>query len=172
MKDQISALVDGELDEAEAARLIARIQAEPDLRRVWDEYHRVGDSLRGHHSRDICAAVSEKLAAEPTVLAPRRTLVGRRMSQLAGAIATAAAVAVVTWVAFPGLFSEPQQAQVAQPQQAQPIAPVAAQAPEQVPAQVTEVDNYLLAHQRYSPANAIQGFAPYARTVSGSAERR
>jgi hypothetical protein len=30
-------------------------------------------------------------------------------------------------------------------------------------------DDYLLAHQGYSPRNRLQGVAPYVRTVSGQA---
>jgi hypothetical protein len=30
-------------------------------------------------------------------------------------------------------------------------------------------DDYLLAHQGYSPRNLLQGVAPYVRTVSGQA---
>ena len=47
------------------------------------------------------------------------------------------------------------------------IAAVPAGEVKQVAVPAGEVANdYLLAHQRYSPSNAMQGVAPYVRTVS------
>jgi sigma-E factor negative regulatory protein RseA len=193
MKDQISALLDGELDQAEAGRLIARLKAGGELRRTWDEYHRIGDALRGHFAPDVSVRVCARLAEEPTVLAPARA--GRLESGSAQALrrwvlpaaASGAAVALVAWMAIPGLAPAPQLAQ----QGAAPyVAPTAA-----VPALVAApqvaigalppsppptaesgsalgVGNYLLAHQRFSPANALQGGAPYVRTVSSEGGQR
>src|SRR5262249_8043171 len=68
------------------------------------------------------------------------------------AMAAAAAVALVSWVAFA-------------PQQPTPPATPVAQAPTVIPAPKAAND-YLLAHQAFSPRVALQGMAPYVRTVS------
>jgi sigma-E factor negative regulatory protein RseA len=74
------------------------------------------------------------------------------------AAASLAAIALVGWVAFaPG--DQPQLATVPPPvlavQETPQVAPPAA------------ANDYLLAHQGYSPRNSLQGAAPYVRTVSG-----
>jgi len=160
MRERISALMDGELTEAERGRDLAALKASPDLRQVWDSYHLIGDSIRGHLGPALASRVSARLAAEPTVLAPPRPAVAGRISQIARpAAAVAAAVALVVWMAAP---PEPQQVAVSPP----PVPAVAA-----TPAAVG-VENYLLAHQSFSPAGAMQGVAPYVRTVSNGQGNR
>jgi sigma-E factor negative regulatory protein RseA len=92
------------------------------------------------------------------VLAPPRRSTAEKLRWLAlSAAASIAAVAFVGWMALSGVQ------QVSVQIAAMPAAEVIKQAA--VPA--GEVANdYLLAHQRYSPSNAMQGVAPYVRTVS------
>ena len=192
MKDQISALVDGELGEAECARLCSQLKTDQQLRQAWDDYHRVGDALRGHVAPTLCARVAAELAAEPTVLAPQPRRAARLEHPVTRwalpAAASVAAVALVAWMAVPTFFTGP--AQVAQApaapiaQTGAPATPPLAAGPQVAstptgPASRADaalssagVRNYLLAHQRYSPANAMQGVAPYARTVSSGGDER
>jgi negative regulator of sigma E activity len=44
--DGISALMDGELDEREAQRELARLKEDVELRERWDRFHLVSDALR------------------------------------------------------------------------------------------------------------------------------
>ena len=162
MRERISALMDGELHESELGQGLGRLKADSELRRSWDTYHLIGDALRGHVAPGLAARVSERLAAEPTVLAPQRRAKGGRTSWLAlSAAAGAAGVALVVWLALPTLQPEPQR--VAQPappvQSAHPATPVA-----------VGIENYLLAHQRFSHTSAMQGVAPYVRTVADERE--
>ena len=73
MKSKISALMDGELDNADIADTIAQIKKTEELRNEWATYHLIGDTLRQSVvvPIDIASNVSMRLAAEPTVLAPR-----------------------------------------------------------------------------------------------------
>ncbi|MFM9969696.1 MAG: sigma-E factor negative regulatory protein [Burkholderiales bacterium] len=156
--EEISALKDGELPQAELARHLANLKNNADLRATWDTYHLIGDALRGHIEPDICKKVSARLDKEVTVLAPRRPIVeshsfGKWAMSLA---AGAAALALVVWTVLPGMRGDLQVAQKTAPQQM----PSAA-----VPA-ATQVADYLLAHQRYSSTSAMQGVAPYVRTVT------
>jgi hypothetical protein len=72
------------------------------------------------------------------------------------AAASVAAIGLVSWLAF-----GPQSG----PQAPQPIAKVEIPAP--VTVQLTNAANdYLLAHQGFSPRISLQGMVPYVRTVA------
>lgn len=164
MNERISALMDGELDESELAQELVRLRSNAGLRRSWDTYHLIGDTLRGHLAPAVAPTVAQRLAGEPTVLAPqvRRGAHRGKITHLAySAAAGVAGIAFVAWLAVSGLTTDPQQA--AAP--ATPGVPPIASAPAATPAAV-DVDNYLLAHQSFSPKGAMQGVAPYVRTVA------
>jgi sigma-E factor negative regulatory protein RseA len=160
MKSRISALMDGELERQEADGALASLKDEGEARDTWRRYHLIGDSMRDTRqlSAGFAARVAAKIAEEPTVLAPRaRPMLEQRRWQLLSAAASVAAMAFVS-IAF---FSQ---------DPSQPAAPIAATPPPQVEtAQVAPpeaANDYLLAHQGYSPRNSLQGMAPYVRTVS------
>jgi sigma-E factor negative regulatory protein RseA len=159
MKSKISALMDGELARHEADGVFGVLKDEGEARDSWRRYHLIGDSMRGAQllSGGFAARVAANLAGEPTVLAPRsRPIFEQRRWQLLSAAASIAAVAFVT-VAY---FS--QDSTVSAPQ-------LAATVPQVEAAQVAPpeaANDYLLAHQGYSPRNSLQGMAAYVRTVS------
>ncbi|WP_047541565.1 sigma-E factor negative regulatory protein [Methylotenera versatilis] len=76
MKDQLSALIDGEFDVASAEHLITSIQSGGEMESCWQHYHLIGDAMRGDRylSSDFSARVMSALEAEPTVLAPKAAL--------------------------------------------------------------------------------------------------
>jgi sigma-E factor negative regulatory protein RseA len=163
MKAKISELMDGEAGSQESAGPLDVLRSEGEARETWRRYHLIGDVMRDTRliSGGFSARVAAKLAAEPTVMAPSRVSPKRQTQrwQLLSAAASLAAVALVGWVAFGTQESEPQMAQV-QPQ----VQPIAAQVPPPATA-----NDYLYAHQGYSPRNSLQGVAPYVRMVSGEA---
>ena len=109
---------------------------------------------------DVAGRVQHRLAAEPTVFAPRAIEPPRRRATryALSMAASVAAVALVGWMALP-LFDfqreAPPQATVQLPEPPLVAVPVA-----------QGVSDYLLAHQRFSPSLAIGGIAPYIRSVS------
>jgi sigma-E factor negative regulatory protein RseA len=162
MKEKLSALIDGELQGDGLHAHLARLRTDPELQRAWDTYHLIGDALRGQISPAIAGRVVARLREEPTVLAPRT---GKSPPRQLGwyamaAAASVAAVAFVVWTASPGWRVESQlaggPATVATPA---PVTLVSS-----VPA--AEVENYLLAHRPYSHTSAMQGIAPYGRSVA------
>lgn len=173
--DRISALMDGELDEREAGRELERLRQDGPLRERWDIFHVIGDAVRGDNplSADFVRRVSESLRQEPTVLAPvRRRPAGRITAYALSAAASVSAVAMVAWVAVStgGIGLQPEIAAApsipAAPVQqavpvAVPVAPVLASVPDE-----GRMSEYLLAHQGFSPSTALQGVAPYIRSVS------
>jgi len=75
----ISDLVDGRLDDPDAARGCAGWAQDAGLRRTWHAYHLIGDVLRSDdlavepaHDADFLASLRARLAQEPVVLAPAR----------------------------------------------------------------------------------------------------
>ncbi len=76
-REQLSALVDGELDSAAATRACAGWRDDPGCRATWHAYHLIGDVLRSDDlasvaSRDakFLLALRSRLSDEPVVLAP------------------------------------------------------------------------------------------------------
>jgi sigma-E factor negative regulatory protein RseA len=165
MKAKISALMDGELGGHEAAGALEALRADGEGRESWRTYHLISDAMRD--TRPLSAGFGERLAArlaaEPTVLAPKwgvraRALLGEHRWQFLSAAASLAAIGFVSVAYF---TQEPDST----PQQ---LASGAA-APQVETVQVAPpeaANDYLLAHQTYSPRVSLQGVAPYVRTVS------
>jgi negative regulator of sigma E activity len=105
----VGALADDALDAAEAQHVLDMLLNTPQLRATWDEVHWVGDCLRSDEtgaltgSAGFMARFGEKLAQEPTVLAPRResALPKRWMRYGVPSVAAALAVTMVVWIAIP-----------------------------------------------------------------------
>ena len=162
--ERISAFMDGELEDHEAAAQVRRLKEDPELRAAWETYHLVGDALRGEvgYSSGLAARISAKLAAEPTVLAPSPRIHSRNVRRVAlSAAASLGGVALVAWLAlFDNPFLPQQNLVVNQ-------APVGAQTQMAATPANGSVNDYLLAHQQFSPSTAMQGVVSYVRTVSG-----
>jgi negative regulator of sigma E activity len=142
MKDRISALMDGELDERDAGDTIDTLGREREALEAWRTYHLISDAMQ----------MSHRLAARP------------RLRFALPLAASVAAVALVGWVAFA-------------PQRVAPPAPAPVVAEAKPPVMVplpAAANDYLLAHQGFSPRVSFQGMAPYVRTVSdpGQENRR
>jgi sigma-E factor negative regulatory protein RseA len=171
--DKISTLMDGELDDRQAQQEFARLGQNGELRQKWDTFHLIGDALRGERLllTDIAHALAQRLALEPTVLAPRRGATRKITTSVLSAAASLAAVALVGWLALSthATFNAQEEVASARP----PVIALPVSAPVAAPvAQVANVpdegrrNEYLLAHQAFSPSTAIQGVVPYIRSVS------
>jgi sigma-E factor negative regulatory protein RseA len=173
MKDRLSALsalMDGELDDKSAAEVLQALGSDREAVDAWRTYQLISDAMRQSRvlSEGFTTRVSARLAAEPTVLAPRAAVPmlqreSRRWVALSAA-ASLAAVALVGWLAF----APPPQ--LGQPGQPVAQAPLAEPKPNIVPLP-SQANDYLLAHQGFSPRNSLQGMAPYVRTVSEQTEQ-
>lgn len=157
MNEQLSALMDGELDEADVPLVLARLRASEDRRQDWSDYHLVGDALRGSTrlESDLTARVMEALLEEPVVLAPARVPrqpVLQRTLAMAASVAGVALVSALVWSGRPVAVAE-----VAQ-------IPASAQVPPQLAS--ANLQAYLVAHQTHAPSASVQGAAHYIKTVS------
>lgn len=153
MNKQISELMDGELDEEEALRLLGALQRK-EAQQGWQLYHLIGDTLRATPSvsNDFMERLNARLAEEPTVLAPNRIAKHKSRTIALSAAASVAAVGLAVWAVLQtGTENTPAELIVAKA----PQATVAS----------ANVNPYLLAHQEYSPSIA-QGMTSYIHTVS------
>jgi len=165
MNDRISELMDGELDDRQAARLIGTLGGEGEARDAWRMYHLIGDAMRDASmlSAGFAARVAEKVAQEPTVLAPKALQSERPRNWFAVPAAVAAGVAGVSVVGWLALAPQAQA-----PAPAPAVAQVQPAQPQTIPLPSATSD-YLLAHQGFSPGSSLQGMSAYARTVSAEA---
>lgn len=187
-REQISALMDGELDEARMQALCGQMKNDESCE-CWATYHLIGDVLRneGLAQQGFAQRFAERLAAEPTVLAPgHKTLVagiGVHGWQAAvrarpwyygmAAAASVAAVSLVGWFGMQEFALGPGAGELAAAKPARTSILLAAE-PKAI-GQVNfrspspSINPYLLVHQEYSPTTAMQGVRPYVRTVADMA---
>jgi len=160
MNENISRLMDGEIDDAELQSVLTVLK-KPDALATWACYHAIGDTLRSDASArafacGVSPAFAQRLAAEPTVLAPRRTVVEKTTTWAWAAAATAAAVSIVGWTAMSLVDDTP--AAVAKAREAGSVRAAMVRPASTVPS------DYLVAHQEYSPAMQVVG--PYLRAAA------
>lgn len=163
MKDQLSALMDGEFDIEDAEHLITSVKSGGELKTCWAHYHLIGDSMRGDIAmcHDFSQRVMSALENEPTVLAHNtasetpalktNTGAASRVSSIANYKSSkfwsvAASAAAVMFVGVMVL-----QQQVGAPEQLAPV-----EIAQSVPTE------YLQAHQAAAP----NGAAYYIQTAS------
>lgn len=182
--EQISALMDGELDEARAQALCAQLKSEESCE-CWAAYHLIGDALRNEclAQQGFAERFAERLAAEPTVLAPGHKALAQGRSGFGwqaavrsrpwhyglAAAASMAAVGVVGWFAMQEFNLGPGLSELASARAARTALSTAADsnpiAQANRKAQNLGINPYLMVHQEYSPTTAMQGVRPYVRTV-------
>ncbi len=175
-REQISAFADSELSDGHLDVTLAALRQD-DGREAWDTYHRIGDALRSdelntHLSADFNARMFARLDAEATIMLPagKRVAVARDVSfkRFAMPGMAAAAVAVAAFLTVPQMMTHNAPTLASNPA---PL--VAAAAPETITVASQDggevlrdprIDEYLLAHQRFSPS--VYSTAQYARSAT------
>jgi len=153
MKEQISSLMDGELDTTEADRAIRTCCASEELKTDWYLYHAIGDAMRGQSPRrlEMPHAVFESLKTQPTVLAPRRPMQSTVARVALAAAASVATIGVVGWIGSQGGTGT---ALPTVAKSSSPIQPVANKATLQAP--VVPVDDYLAIHRQMPSPESVR----------------
>ncbi len=123
MSEQISALVDDEVDVESVADAVSLMQLNQQAAEAWSQYHLIGDAMRGldgfKHSpliaqepklqglsSDFKQRLMSRLELEPTVLSPNAALANhhvtahRKVPVVWSIAASFAAVMVVGWMAL------------------------------------------------------------------------
>ena len=157
MTQELSTLMDGELDAHEAERAIRTACGNEELKQKWHEYHLIGDALRGDDPgrAAACRRIMAALEQEPTVLAPKRRLDAKAGRIAFAAAASVATVAVVGWMGL-------QQGRVPD---AQPSLAKGAPAAVTVPGPPAQVNEYLVVHRQLPNADF---YRPVSNTAAGS----
>lgn len=159
MKHDISALMDGELFEDEAEVLLNQLKKNPQAQKEWQTYHLIGDALRqpDHVCKDISASFHERLQSEPTVFAPRRRTTQKARYFALSAAASVMALALVAWLSMQaGVEPAPRLASVQQQNSVRPASFSTSNG----------VNDYVMAHQEFSPSTDVHGAASYIHSVS------
>ena len=160
MREEISRLVDGELESEQFDAACGELKARDGMA-TWVCYHMIGETLREGRpgaTPTLSQKLLDRLEAEPTVMAPGRRLPRPVMSYAWAAAATVAAVTLTGWVAF----SSMQPAGISALAKARDAAQM--RAAQLRPAAVPQ--DYLIAHQEYSPTTPLQGLSPSVRMIS------
>jgi sigma-E factor negative regulatory protein RseA len=199
--ERLSALVDGELDPDDVARVCADCRADTASQAAWYTYHLIGDVLRSDdlasapaRDRVALARLRTRLAAEPVVLAPALRVPGVAqqrasrtpwpwvgLSAVAAGFAAVAAVLVVLRAPAP----EPQSLAGAAPRpQAEVVIAVPPGAPRQhepLPQALiadgkllrdARLDRYLDAHKHFSGVSALGVPSTFLRGATSDAASR
>lgn len=194
-RQQLSALMDGELGAADAAALCRDWRADARLRATWHTYHLIADVMR---SDDLAQAsgrderflqmLRQHLADEPVVVAPlsvpAATAAARRPRWLAPAAVAAgfvavAGVLVVTRLATPVvseggsmLASAPALPSAAVRVSTAPASPAASGAgTDGVLIRDARLDRYLEAHKQYGPTAAMVPGGVVRSTAAAAPQR-
>ena len=161
MGEDISRLVDGEISDAELDAVFAKLK-QGKGKATWECYHVIGDTLRGGNIANpgFSQRFAARLAEEPTVLAPQRSVrraAARHPIYAWAAAAGVAAVALVGWVTF--ITPQPPSAAIARAGDNGAVRPIA-------PTGRTIPADFLLAHQQVTPTAATAAAA--AASAPGS----
>lgn len=174
-------MVDDELFQHELDAEIGRLLADQTRQVVWSRYHLIGDALRREIGpvvdQRLVQSIHARLEQEPVVLAPNAVKRSApRWFKPAAGFAVAASVAAVAVTLAPQFIS-PQQ-RMEQPLPSIAVRPVQTDQYLYVadngtkwemlgkPKVESRLNNYLVNHQGYAPANNLKGITPYATFVS------
>jgi sigma-E factor negative regulatory protein RseA len=157
MTQEISSLMDGELDSQEAERAIT---AGEEQKQTWYLYHCIGDAMRGQAPRrlELPTEVIEALKSQPTVLAPKRRLESTFTRVALAAAASVATIGVVGWLGTQGGQGGTVPVVAKSTSAIQPVANKTT-LPSRESAQALDVQDYLTAHRQipspelYRPVN-------------------
>jgi len=166
--DRISAFMDGETRQHETEQVILHLKQHEEHLESWNTFHLIGDAMRGDPMlrNDFTVRLRSRLQQEPTVLAPRFRWRKPLNLALSAAASLAAVAVILTLVIIDNPLKPLSQVAVA-PKPAMTESVQAAALPQPVAtANQGRINEYLMAHQEFSPSTALQGVAPYVRTVS------
>lgn len=170
-REELSALVDGEVDPDEASRLLDQVTSDPALAGAWERYHLIGDVLRSTLSEvpaeDLAQHVRKLVDSEPASLTERRR--GMAPAKAVTGFALAASVTLVAVVGIQLASRETssvadQTAQVTEPA-GQGLELAGARWNVQHPAVEARLNRYLVDHSEYLN-KGMWGVLPYARIVT------
>lgn len=177
--EQISSLVDGEVDGAGIDLVVAKLSSDDELIKHWERLHVISDALKNnlpHHVKhDLAYQVMRALESEPTFFASRFNLhrFPSYIKQVAGFAVAASVmmVAVIVTQNFNEVDSAAKIAKVPDMPNSDQFARVVDAKGNQIPANVPiQLDQYLVNHNQH--ATGMYGVLPYARIIGYSQQKQ
>jgi sigma-E factor negative regulatory protein RseA len=179
MKEKLSAMLDGDADDATVRALFTRLKRDKAFRDEWDAYCLLGDLIRGYAPPELegfTERVMTRLESEPTILVPsgKRNGVGigvahrswrHRLLPLAASVMGVLVVGGVVAVLSYDTPAPPVQIAAVQAVEAPGKVSIAHSAPVGRPVRGGARHDYLVAHQALA-GGPMPAAVQYVRTVS------
>ena len=168
MREEISALLDGEGDDLERERALRALGTDPGLRAAWERYHLTSAAIRRELemmvSPGLADRIQERLHHETQDNTGRHSLSPRILKLTAG-LAIAASVAAVAILNLPPLVS-PSAVPVARNTSGPaPGKSTVADARQTPPELRSALSPYLVQHGEFTPAAGMNGMLSYVRVI-------
>ncbi|PTN12642.1 sigma-E factor negative regulatory protein [Nitrosomonas aestuarii] len=179
MKNKVSELMDGELNNQDAKKTIQTLNRKNELQNDWDTYHLIGDILRQSSttlSTNFTQRVRLQLDSEPTVFSPIKSASGSNKTKVFAFATAASVVAMVSaWLVMHNVYQESQPIMVVdhskiQTETDQPMTPVLVSHPSRAVSYshipVENMNNYLFFHNEFAPGRAVHEQSVYIYPVT------
>lgn len=176
IKEQLSALVDGELPEQERELLQRRLAADDDLRSTWQRYHLIRDAMRENLPEFVSKTTVSIRVPDKDMASASPGTDHTSVLRFARPVAGMAIAASVAMLAVFGVISNRDLLSPAPAPQVAASKP-SSQLPENFiivprtgwesarPAVVSHLNSYLVDHSSYSGFGAAQSILPYTRVA-------
>lgn len=180
VSEQISALADGELPDAEQELLLRRLAAEPALRQEWQRIHLMRDALHNELPAQLSPSLAERVMAaiehEPAPVAePAWRSAARRLGKPLAGLAVAASVAALAIIGLEQTFGPGSEPSAPAPQVAS-LDPTQAPAPQaqegtrwDQPQAGNRLNAYLVNHSEHA-GSSLPGMMNYVRIAGYDAQ--
>jgi sigma-E factor negative regulatory protein RseA len=164
MKENISALLDGEVNDLERERALRALDSDPSLRATWERYHLASAAIRRELDLVVTPGLTGRIQEclrHETQNESTRWFFTPRLLKFSAGLAIAASVATVALLNLPPLI----------PTSSVPIARLVtgkstvANARQTPPEQRSALNPYLVQHGEFTPAAGMNGMLSYVRVV-------
>ncbi len=164
MKENISALLDGEGNDLERERALRALGTDPVLRAAWERYHVASTAIRRELDIMVSPGLAERIHEQlqhEIQQDGRRQLFAPRVLKFSAGLAIAASVATVAILNLPPLVS-PSPTSIARQATGKSSVADARQTP---PEQQSALNPYLVQHGEFTPAAGMNGMLSYVRVI-------
>ena len=187
-REQISALVDGELGDG-APFILNALRDSQEYKRVWHHYHLIGECLRGNLPRHVDMHLADRISRiiqnEPAIRSTAKTTTRNTLIKpvIGFAIAASVTVVVILGAKQSGLGTSATQAPMVTANHTEtsakyqvaritgePSVPHQTQGYQASADAQSRLNRYLVNHNEYQSNGGVQGMLPYVRIVAHEVE--
>lgn len=164
MKETISALVDGEVNDIERQQALRALGDDPALRGQWERYHLAGAALRRELDVVVSPGLADRIRAQLGAEAPARAGSAARLFKLGAGVAIAAGVAAIAVLNLPPVLA-PGNPVTMSSTSGRVAKTLVAEVKPLPPEQQQALNSYLVQHGEFTPAAGMNGMSSYVRLV-------